>query len=190
MSKLTAATQVFVRFAAVALSAWAVSGAVALADGSSEYEILSGDPLQSIYGEHDDDDHGHDHGGDGVSPGSFESIELGSNNNAIVIQKGSAGNRLEVVQSGEGNYLFSHQTALSDDNRAEISQSGGHNASILIQYGGDNRYELEQSGENNLSQATQFGNDNRFEHTQNGDNLGIAVTQYGDSTIKITQTGY
>lgn len=191
MTKLTSATQTIVRFAAVALSAWAVSGAVALADGSSEYQALSGDPLRSIYG-HDDDDHDGDDvsfSGSGSS-GSAEIFELGPNNTAIVVQKGDAGNRLELVQSGEGNVLFSQQTSFSDDNRAEISQTGLGNSSILVQYGDDNRYELEQTGESNLSVATQFGHDNKFEHVQNGDNLGIAVTQYGDSAIKITQTGY
>ena len=182
MKNLTAATQGLIRFAAVTLSAWAVSGAVAFADGSSpspqsedysEYDALSSDPVQTLFAT--------------TGPGS---ASLGPVNNAILLQSGRHGNRAEIEQSGEANLVLSAQTSFHDENRAEIVQSGEANKAILLQYGDDNRYELLQAGNNNLSAATQYGDDNRFEHVQTGNNLGFIVTQYGDSTIKVTQSGY
>ncbi|WP_300392624.1 hypothetical protein [Henriciella sp.] len=172
---MTAAIQGVIRFAAVAISAWAVSGAVALADGSSEYESLNSDPLEAMFGGNSDVD--------------ASEIELGSGNNVVVVQKGTTGNRIEIDQSGAGNLVIAAQTSLHTDNRAEIVQSGESNASVLAQYGSDNEYELLQTGNHNVSAAAQFGDNNRFEHVQNGDNLGFAVTQYGNSTIKVTQSG-
>lgn len=187
MARLTAATQTFVRFAAVTLSAWAVSGAVALADGSSEYSALSGDPYEALF----DHDHDHDHDDDDYDhhDDDHELTGGGLNNTAVIVQQGN-GNRIELTQFGENNLMTSTQIASTDGNRAEIAQTGNDNQGILLQNGDDNEYELSQNGNNNLSSATQHGEDNRFEHLQTGDNLGFVVTQYGESSIRVTQTGY
>lgn len=181
MNNLTAATQTVIRFAAVAISVWVVSGAIAFADGSydseteSEYEALTSDPFESLYS--------------GTTANSL-STQIGSGNSAIIVQVGDEGNELDGIQSGERNTMLVTQVSVFDRNRAEIEQYGNNNLSSLYQEGGDNEYELTQVGDRNMSEAVQYGDDNRFEHVQNGSNLGFSITQYGDSSIKVTQTGY
>lgn len=189
---LAAATQRFVRFAAMTLSAWAVSGAIALADGPSEYGNLSSDPWDEF--EHENDEHGNGEDRFDIDHADWdaeaEGIELGPNNNAFVRQEGS--NSLELVQAGSGNILMSTQISPlgAGRNYADILQAGNDNKASLYQDGTGNEYGLEQTGDSNISIARQYGDDNSFQHTQTGDNLGFAITQYGGSAIVVTQTGY
>ena len=167
-------SQSLIRVAALAISAWAFTGAAAFAEGS-EFSSLSEDPLEEFFGEESDVDLG--------------DITLGPNNNAVIVQKGQASNHIELEQDGDGNLMISSQNSVVADNRAAIVQSGNDNASFLRQDGSNNEYDLLQAGDNNVSAATQYGDNNAFEHIQNGSNLGLAVTQYGNSAIMITQTG-
>lgn len=167
-------SQFLIRVAALAISAWAFTGAAALADGS-EFESLSEDPLEQFFSEDQDID--------------LDDISLGPNNNAVIVQKGHAGNRIELEQDGDHNLMIASQTSVEADNRALVVQAGNDNMSFLRQYGSNNEYDLLQAGNNNVSAAAQYGDNNTFEHIQNGNNLGFAVTQYGDSAIKVTQTG-
>lgn len=197
---MTVVIQAILRFTAVMLAAFCLSGAVAFGygdddegydDSHGEYGALSSDPVEDLLNQ----DFGHDAGAheDGDfsfegSPIDYKRFDRTPGNEAIVIQKGE-GNYLDARQKGEDNLLVSVQTSFGGNNFAEIVQSGNYNESALLQYGDTNFYDLKQNGNNNVSIATQYGSGNAFEHVQNGDNLGFAVTQYGGSAISVTQTG-
>ena len=168
-------TQSLIRFAAIAIASFTVSGAFALAQGASEFDTLSSDPLADFFADEEDID--------------TSGMTLGANNNAVIVQRGQAGNHLELEQDGDRNLMISSQKSYADANRARAVQAGNENMSFLRQYGDNNEYDLLQTGDKNVSAATQYGDNNTFEHVQNGNNLGFAVTQYGDSAIKVTQTG-
>ena len=164
-----------IRYAALAVSALALTGAVAYSQSGSEYESLNSDPLAAMFGDDEDIDTG--------------DIRLGERNNAVIVQKGNGGNTIELHQTGDRNLMVSSQTSLEGMNLAEIVQSGNDNMAFLRQDGSGNEYDLLQSGDSNVSAAEQYGNNNLLQHMQTGNNLGFAVTQYGNSTVIVTQTG-
>ena len=168
-------TQSLIRFASIAIASFSVSGAVALAQVGSEFDALSGDPLADFFADDEDVD--------------TSGMSLGNNNNAVIVQRGPAGNYIELEQDGDHNLMIASQKSYGDENRARAVQAGEANMSFLRQYGDNNEYDLLQIGNDNVSAATQYGDNNSFEHVQNGNNLGFAVTQYGNSAIKVTQTG-
>ncbi|MEM5517219.1 hypothetical protein WNY37_09675 [Henriciella sp. AS95] len=190
----SATTPILVRYVAMSLTAFILSGAVAMghegdgesrrSDAGGEYEALNRDPYKDLTGSDlKDGAISFD-----VSPIDNDRLYDGPGNNVVIVQKGNA-NTVTVRQDGENNLLMSSQSSFRGGNVAEVVQSGNLNSSTLLQYGDDNLYALQQTGNDNWSAATQYGDGNVFEHIQTGDRLGFAITQYGESAIKVTQSG-
>lgn len=117
-------------------------------------------------------------------------VQSGDLNSVEAAQEGSGASVLLLAQEGIGNSALTLQrddTALGS--AAAVLQRGNQNSLILIQDGSDNQARLTQDGDNNTMTATQLDAGNRLEWNQLGSGLSdLQITQTGGGAIEITQS--